>query len=479
MLEIIDKLRDISYPLLAGVLFIAPMFILLLVISLVEKKKKKDAVKSITDRLKAEKQKDEETPGRGTNVESVRHAESESSEQPIAPTAQKKTNPLSLNRPTAPASQKNTKPVPSSQPADSAPKPTFTPITPDPSIIYRIFDTIRWQLPVDLQKHPVDSDAFWTAAFRHYDEYDAVKKAMLLCCACRAFRTQEINRLLANGADPNTCITVTDNHHRRFMHESVSGEITPFLFFCVFEENNDRYNEDSYLGILQKMISCGADPGKAAEGWFYYDEPGNPGTQVAFHFSTKEIIEYFHPKNAEKILGSICHKYEIRVFGAYPQLSENEKTPVEWLVLEKVGNRELLLSKYALDYKSFSGYGSGTAWEESDTRQWLNSEFWNAAFSAEEQKRIVSVKRDKIFLLSVEEANKYFSSNIERQCSGTEYCFKRGAQKCSGERCFWLLRSTNKTVDDNGRIREETEYDRGVVLVPNFSAVRPAMWVRL
>lgn len=41
-------------------------------------------------------------------------------------------------------------------------------------------------------------------------------------------------------------------------------------------------------------------------------------------------------------------------FGRYPQTAEgNDNTPIEWLVLEKDGQKALLISRYGLDHQQY------------------------------------------------------------------------------------------------------------------------------
>ena len=73
-------------------------------------------------------------------------------------------------------------------------------------------------------------------------------------------------------------------------------------------------------------------------------------------------------------------------FGHYPQTAAgNDNTPIEWLVLAVQGNRALLLSRYELDAKPYNTLKTGVTWETCTLRTWLNGEFLNKAFTAEEK----------------------------------------------------------------------------------------------
>ena len=98
----------------------------------------------------------------------------------------------------------------------------------------------------------------------------------------------------------------------------------------------------------------------------------------------------------------------------------------------------LLLSRYALDCRPYNNLNIAVTWESSDLRSWLNGTFLKMTFSAEEQTRIPQVTvsadqnpaygtdpgnstSDKIFLLSINELERYFASDAEQQALPTAY----------------------------------------------------------
>ncbi|MCR4643550.1 MAG: DUF6273 domain-containing protein [Lachnospiraceae bacterium] len=110
------------------------------------------------------------------------------------------------------------------------------------------------------------------------------------------------------------------------------------------------------------------------------------------------------------------------VFGAYEQDGDesNGPEPIEWEVLEENGNGTFLVSRYVLDAQPYNTEQTDVTWESCTLRKWLNDEFLNKAFTAEEQARIQITEvtnsdnpasgtpggnstSDRIFLLSVEE----------------------------------------------------------------------------
>ena len=183
------------------------------------------------------------------------------------------------------------------------------------------------------------------------------------------------------------------------------------------------------------------------------------------------------------------------LFGSYEQDNDlsNGKEPIEWLVLAKEDNKAYIVSRYGLDCQLYDPSGNDT-WETSSIRQWLNGPFIDTAFSKEEQYRIctsfVAADKslpytksgdndtiDKVFLLSIEEFERYFDS-IDA-IRGTDYCFAQGAFRSHFGFCWWWLRSpSNKAkcatgVGTYGTITLDRETNR------EDGAVRPALWIRL
>ena len=191
-------------------------------------------------------------------------------------------------------------------------------------------------------------------------------------------------------------------------------------------------------------------------------------------------------------------------FGKYEQdnNTSNGKEDIEWSVLAKEGDRLLLISKYALDCKQYNADYVGVTWETCSLRQWLNGTFLNDAFSTEEQSLIQdtyvpadanpkyntnpgNATTDKIFLLSINEANKYFGSDEDRKCIPTEYAKANGAGTDSwytGPTCCWWLRSPGFIQDIAAAVDYDglgsVDYFGGNVFADNV-CVRPAVWLSI
>lgn len=188
-------------------------------------------------------------------------------------------------------------------------------------------------------------------------------------------------------------------------------------------------------------------------------------------------------------------------FGAYEQdsVKKNGKEEIEWQVLTKEDNKLFLISTKALDCQQYNTSETNVTWETCSLRSWLNDTFLNTAFSKKEQALIqtttVSADKnpehdsdpgnqtnDKVFLLSINEAEKYFATDDSRQCKPTSYAISNGAyQSRDTGNCWWWLRSSGfdryraaSVYDDGGG---GDYYGRNVDL--DYGCVRPALWINL
>ncbi len=212
---------------------------------------------------------------------------------------------------------------------------------------------------------------------------------------------------------------------------------------------------------------------------------------------------------AEKLLPSIREEFR-RVksdinfinfdtvnFGSYIQKANTtEKEPIEWLVLDEMGDKKLLISRYCLDCHQFNPKHTEITWAASEIRKWLNEVFINDAFSADEQKRICEISlhtpkndvyntpggkdtEDKIFFLDLEEAQKYFYVNNERACDSTPYARQQGAYVYSGASWWWL-----RSPGANRKFAADVHISGAVFPLGDFGisflhGVRPALWINI
>lgn len=187
-------------------------------------------------------------------------------------------------------------------------------------------------------------------------------------------------------------------------------------------------------------------------------------------------------------------------FGAYEQdnNTSNGKEDIEWLVLEVKDGKALVISKYALECLPYNNTLERITWETCSLRKWLNNDFINSAFSTDEKAMIRSTTvsadknpdystnpgnttQDQVFLLSITEANKYFSSDSARQCKPTEYAVAGGADvNSSNGNCWWWLRSPGYNQSNVAGVYGGGDVnERGYYVDYDYTAVRPALWIDL
>lgn len=185
------------------------------------------------------------------------------------------------------------------------------------------------------------------------------------------------------------------------------------------------------------------------------------------------------------------------VFGSYEQdgNATNGAEAIEWVALAKEGDKTLLVSKYALDCQPYNTSYTPMTWEDCTLRSWLNESFLSTAFTEDEQALIDDTRVtnadngeygtlggnptvDKVFLLSIDEVERYFSSDGDRVCTATAHAKDQGAWTGSNGGCSWWLRSPGCDSDYAAHV-----YLFGHVTADGWSvdndriAVRPALWV--
>ena len=201
-----------------------------------------------------------------------------------------------------------------------------------------------------------------------------------------------------------------------------------------------------------------------------------------------------------KVALKVAEVGDIVFFGAYEQdnNTSNGKEDIKWLVLEVKDGKALVISKYALDCKQYNTSGTDVTWETSTLRKWLNNDFINKAFSADEKAMIPTVTvsadknpvydtnpgnatQDQVFLLSITEANQYFSSDSARQCEPTDYAVANGVYVNSySVNCWWWLRSPGYYQFSAAYVYYDGDVDEYGDLVSDvYFAVRPALWIDL
>ncbi len=183
---------------------------------------------------------------------------------------------------------------------------------------------------------------------------------------------------------------------------------------------------------------------------------------------------------------------------------------MNWRVLDVQKGKALVLSELILDTKEFQKTSRSNAWADSSLRAYLNGDFYNKTFSKSEKGRIVSTTlvnninpkysntfgtdtKDKIFLLSAEEAARYFGKDkarvayADRRTPALRYSAINSVKSnpYSGvyqdySTWYWWLRTPAPSGTGDNKALYVTRL--GEVQEENVNVeigIRPAMWINV
>ena len=196
-----------------------------------------------------------------------------------------------------------------------------------------------------------------------------------------------------------------------------------------------------------------------------------------------------------------------------------EGMEIEWrtLAVDTEAKKALLIATDIAAYWAFNDVPAEVTWETCTLREWLNNEFYNAAFS-DEQKAIIlnstlsnpanpefgagagADTTDKVFLLSFEEAQQYFSDDDDRLAEVnftdeyvanlskliaahtafgyTEDEIKNELKDYVGTTDKWALRTSGETLNQAADVSYDgSMYAHGSNVEKVVIGVRPAIWV--
>ena len=135
-----------------------------------------------------------------------------------------------------------------------------------------------------------------------------------------------------------------------------------------------------------------------------------------------------------------------------------------WRILDKQDDKVLLVTESIVYSSAYDFTEKDTTWEKCSLRKWLNNSFLNEAFSQEEKKMILMTEitnsgnkdkkvpggnntEDKVFLLSLDEAETYFHGDSSRQTAAIPYAKK--------EMFFMSMRTVTASGGSGHPVRQE------------------------
>ncbi len=222
------------------------------------------------------------------------------------------------------------------------------------------------------------------------------------------------------------------------------------------------------------------------------------------------------PSTTEQAVMSVENKsFQYRIgdvitFGKYEQdnKTSNGKEDIEWIILDRQGDKVLLISRMALDQQPYNTKKADVTWETCSLRKWLNGSFYESAFDEEDKAHIINASvtadknpeydtapgndtKDNVFILSITEFQKYFATTKGIMSEGTKYAIAK--EKRANDTFFlWWLRTPGRTPDtasyvvyygSNGNPvangGANVDCTRGCSLEERCGGVRPVIWADL
>ena len=191
---------------------------------------------------------------------------------------------------------------------------------------------------------------------------------------------------------------------------------------------------------------------------------------------------------------------DIITFGHYEQDNNfsNGAEPIEWKILAYGDNNSLgipntdpvmlLVSTKVLDAMAFNNGGTNI-WEDSSLRAWMQGTFYYDAFSNAERGAIEKATHkvkpqdpypdtDTVFILSIDEIQKYLPAPSDRQFEATPYAISRSVFRGSnGLACWWTRSYYAKGKAYN--IWSNGEMDHGDNVTANDGGILPAIYLNM
>ena len=287
---------------------------------------------------------------------------------------------------------------------------------------------------------------------------------------------------------------------RKKMAAKITGIFTGAVALCVVVALlfNFVIIPNKKLGNAEKLIN----EGKYEDAYMILDELGKNEVIAESKYNRAcEMIENGNYKGAYMLLSSLNYKDSRDKMAeiSAPMLKlcnvgdevefGNYCGTIEWLVLDKQEDKVLLISRYCLEAKQYNEKCEHVTWETCTLRQWLNDGFINEAFAEEEKALICDTylqnpdnpeygtdggndTTDKVFLLSIDEATRYFANDEARMATATDYA----SAKVDVEYGWWSRTQGINSIS-TASISWRINYDGIDVSLESY--VRPAMWVNI
>jgi len=274
-----------------------------------------------------------------------------------------------------------------------------------------------------------------------------------------------------------------------------------------------RYEWESFINDIRSGIKPSAEVFVLYQGMKISEMPRALRQQQAFDVEDKTSCEklYRFIKNA---MGSAAP--QMATAASNPSVTVGETIPFgpyDWRVLDVQDDRALLITNNIVENRAYHHEQIDMTWADCDLRAYLNGEFYEGKFSAEEKERIVAVNNrnpdtrhlcadgktfrvalggrnteDRVFLLSIPEVIKYFDMSYmsaKEFYTGSEWDswpviipekLPYSHEATVGN--WWFLRSLGFLQYSLAFINEQGIVGYNACMHIDLG-IRPAMWIKL
>ena len=267
--------------------------------------------------------------------------------------------------------------------------------------------------------------------------------------------------------------------YRVFEYQTDNNGASPELYYCT----DAMTCRDGYIHIFQlSSVSKHDESMPAFETLLSSVTFGG----IPVPSTTKEPNINSSGKTALIDLGSIV------TLGLYEQDNNtaNGKEPIQWIVIGIEDDSVNLISKDILDLQRYNIQKVDITWASCNLRNWLNNDFFNSAFTLDEQRAMKrwpytdtdgSQLNDYVYCLSANEVETIWPEQQDRVALVTDYVFALPGYANPTKAGQWWLRSESVY---NGLTRTAQDvYRSGSIGVDNFRnvsiGVRPCICVNI
>ena len=280
---------------------------------------------------------------------------------------------------------------------------------------------------------------------------------------------------------------------------AVTGPANP-IHHCTMEDDGSDYTDFSYVyfgSYPQSNVTDSATIAAIEKAIAMSGTVSDTGVDVWVNG-----IKYRRISKSDTIRGSFFDKVPNNGYRYF------KWERIKWKVLKNDGKTLFVVADKAIDCKKYNEKSINVTWETSTIRNWLNTSFYNTAFSRNEQSAVVvqnvvnennpiheapggNNTNDKIYFLSIGEVtnegygfcSEFYVYSMSRKMKASDYANARDvwigdSNDRYGDSCEWWLRSSSNT-----RFYVAVNYRSGRVgyeyLENDFVGVCPALHINL